>query len=627
MSDRDFLDLAERIGLAIRVGESQFREFKSAFEGEPGHKNARVLRSVAEDIARTLVAFANADGGELLVGVEDDGTVTGVPYSNDHIARLLAASETHVHGDTPLPAPRKAVVSIEDKFVAYFAVSKGTQFVHLTSDGRCLKRIDRDSVPISAEHIAAHRIEEQSRAWDRSFTPAATLADLDLDLINSVASQIAYGISAEKCLQYLDLAEFTPEGLRIKNAGVALFAKDIRRWHPRCQVRILWIRGQERLSGESFNVDREDVVADNVLRLVDSAWERLTVALAQATRLTEEARFEQTLLYPQIACREALINAIVHRNYAIEGRGIEVTIFSDRLEVSSPGMLLSTVSIDDLRARTGVHESRNPLIARVLREVGLVREMGEGVRRIYEVMQSNALAEPTFESDTTGFTVSLSNRSLYSEQVRLWLSNFDSYNLTEAQKGVLALGYGAREFSTQEIIDRLGIVDTDKVREVTAPLRAYGLIERTANHMRLFKEATRRRVPKREVPSYRVAEAAARPRTSQLSTDAMPATEPATELVEPADTEELPGQEAELFVGNLPYSATKADVVGHLSLRGYGPLSVQMPRPNVAGRANRGFAFVRVSTGEKALAAVVSELDGHEMGGRRVVVQAARGSA
>jgi ATP-dependent DNA helicase RecG len=618
--DGNFLDLDERIGLAIRVGESQFREFKSAYEGVPGEKVPRKLRAVAEDIGRTLVAFANADGGELLIGVEDDGSVTGVPFSPDDLQRLLNASESHVHTDTPLPSPRKATVRVGSLQVAYFAVAKGTQFVHLTSDGRCLKRIDRDSVPVSAEHISAHRLEDQARGWDRAIATGATLADLDLDLINSVASQIAYGISPEKCLQYLDLAEFTPEGLRVKNAGVVLFAKDIRRWHPRCQVRLLWVTGQERLSGEAFNVDREDIVADNVLRLVDSAWERLTVALAHATRLTSEARFEQTLLYPQIACREALINAIVHRNYAIEGRGIEVTLFSDRLEIASPGMLLSTVSLDDLRAQTGVHESRNPLVARVLREVGFVREMGEGVRRIYEVMRSNALAEPTLCSDTTGFTVSLSNRSLYPDQVRLWLSNFDEFNLTEAQRGVLALGYGGREFSTQEIIDRLGIVDTDKVREVTAPLRALGLIERTANHMKLFKQAARRRVPKREVPSYRVADLA----DTQSPRKLVNAPTPREMKGDVGDDEEYPADEAELFVGNLPFSVTKEDLVGSLVELGYGVVSLALPAPNVPGRSNRGYAFVRVTTSGRPMSEVLSRLDGVQIDGRRLVVQLPR---
>lgn len=127
------------------------------------------------------------------------------------------------------------------------------------------------------------------------------------------------------------------------------------------------------------------------------------------------------------------MNAIVHRNYAIEGRGIEVTIFQDRMELLSPGMLLSTISLDDIRSLRGVHESRNPLIARVLRETGLIREMGEGIRRIYNVMRSSALAEPDRENETTGFGVTLYHKSLYDPKVKLWLTTFDQYKLTENQ--------------------------------------------------------------------------------------------------------------------------------------------------------------------------------------------------
>ena len=397
----DFLDLDERVTLGIRVGESQYREFKSVLDGAPGKKTPRSLRDVMNDIGRTLVAFANADGGELFVGVEDDGCITGCPYNPTDLSTLLAAPKTHIHKDTPLPTPRQAVVTLDGMKVLYFGVAKGTDFVYLTSDGRCLKRVDRDSMPYSADTILAQRLEGQSRGWDRSVVPGASLRDLDIDVINSVAAQIAYGISPEKCLQYLDLAEFTPEGIKLKNAALLLFAKDVRRWHPRCQVRIMTVQGNEKLTGNSFNIIKDDQVADNILKLVDVSWERLTVALSQHTQLTATARFQQNFLYPQIACREALINAIVHRNYAIEGRGIEISIFQDRMEIASPGMLLSTVSLEDLRSVKGVHESRNPLIARVLREVGLVREMGEGMRRIFEVMRSNALAVPQIESSTS----------------------------------------------------------------------------------------------------------------------------------------------------------------------------------------------------------------------------------
>ncbi|MDR5671261.1 ATP-binding protein, partial [Burkholderia cenocepacia] len=79
---------AERAKTAIDLGESHFREFKSALDGRPGEKKKRPIKEIATDIAQTLVAFANADGGELLVGVEDNGEITGIP--------TLSASEWEI---------------------------------------------------------------------------------------------------------------------------------------------------------------------------------------------------------------------------------------------------------------------------------------------------------------------------------------------------------------------------------------------------------------------------------------------------------------------------------------------------------------------------------------------------
>jgi len=402
-----------------------------------------------------------------------------------------------------------------------------------------------------------------------------------------------------------------------------------------CFVRILTIKGKEKRSGEGFNVAKDTVVADNILKLVDDAWERLTVALSMQPELTETSRFKQNLLYPQRACREGLINAIVHRNYAIEGRGIEVSIYQDRMEILSPGMLLSTISIDDLRKLKGVHESRNPLIARVLREVGLVRELGEGIRAIYDVMRSSALAEPDIESATTGFALTLYHKSLYDPNVKLWLSNFDRYKLTESQVAVLALGYGGKEFSTQDIIDRLGIVNIDQVREILTPLRNWGLIERTKNDLQAIRFSERMHIPKREVPRFRVVESSSgRIITTQTSPQSATSRSGAAEISKPAtpaagllaDNEKLEsdleaGHELELFIGGIDYLVTKQELVqflqAHCSVAG-----VYMPPGGEYGSQNKGYAFV-TAIGDD-VNALLKVLDGKMLKGRRLNVRSNR---
>jgi ATP-dependent DNA helicase RecG len=416
------------------------------------------------------------------------------------------------------------------------------------------------------------------------------------------------------------LAEFTPGGLRLTNAALLLFAKDIRRWHPRCQVRITSYRGSDLQSGSEFNVLKDDTIAGNIMSLTDSAWERVQVAISQQTTLTETARFEQTYLYPQIACREALINAIVHRNYAIEGRGIEISLFNERMEIKSPGQLLSTVSLADLQALKGVHESRNPLVARVLREVGLVREMGEGIRRIYQVMKSSALATPELVSDSSGFLVKLFSRSMYSDEIQLWLSNFDSLNLGESQRAVLALGYGGREFSTQDVIDRLGLVDIDLVREILTPLRSMKVIERSATDYKLIQEAKRRGVPKRQLPSFRVVIPGG---SSEANSEATRRDRTATNARKPTSKigDDVPTTNTtEVYLGNLPSGVSVqqlSEVVGQ-----YCEVeSIKFPAQTEQG--NGGFAFLVISPAS-SLPQVIEKMDGSYIGRRRIRAQVPR---
>lgn len=630
------LGLEERASLAIRVGESHFREFKSAFTGEPGSKTARAKKDVATDIARTLVAFANADGGEVLIGVEDDATVTGLPYAEDEVEFLKHAPVSHVHRDTPLPPVTRVVVQHADRRILYFQVAKGLEFVYLTADGRCIRREDRRSVPDTAERILHSREEDRSRLWDRSFSHGASLKDLDVDLLDSISSQIAYGVSPEKLLQYFDLAEFTPGGLQLRNAALVLFGKDIRKWHPRCQVRIMTVRGRERLVGADYNVVKDDVVSDNIVTLVETAWERLTVALAQQPTFTETARFEQNYLYPQLACREALLNAIVHRDYAVEGRGIEIAIYSDRMEILSPGRLLSTVNLEDLIELKGVHESRNPLIARLLREVGLVREMGEGLVRVFEVMRSHSLAKPELQSTGAGFSVDLFNKSMYDDDVSLWLSKYDNYQLTEAQKAVMVLGYGGQEFSAQDAIDTLGIVDATQLQVILTPLRNANLIERTKDHNRVRSEAKKSRIPTRKIKSYRVIDRTARDLAGGSLSNAEQASvtkpSPAAEAEVTGDahqselTSAAPGNHSSLrthslFVGNIPTNLTESELTAFLNI--YADVEgVRIP-PGQKGDANRGFAFVDLRT-PYTVQEVIRVLDQKMLGGRRLRVSPSR---
>ncbi|PPH42894.1 hypothetical protein C5C86_03170 [Rathayibacter sp. AY1E4] len=471
----DVLSLQERVRATLAMSESHFREFKSAWEGPPADRRARDPKTVKRDIGETLVAFANADGGELLVGVEDDGRVTGVPHKQELIDAFLAAWSSHVHGKTPLDRPLALPLELDNKVVLYFSVEKGTSVVHLTQDGRCLQRKDRESVPVPSETITFERQERLSREYDRGFVDGADATALNEDSLAAAGKIIAPGLSPEKLLQLLGLAEYGTGSLRLRRAAMLLFAKDVSLWHPRCEVRVLRVSGVELRAGREYNVIADKHVVGNIAEILQSAWDEVRPYLVE-TRLGPDGRFQEQVRYPEDACREALTNAIAHRDYTIEGRAIEVYVFDDRLEIRSPGPLLSTVTVESLRSLAGIHQSRNTAVARTLRELGYMREMGEGFRRMFQLMRAHDLVEPEMIAHSHQFTVSLRHRSVFSEGDQRWINAYDEFSLQRDEEKVLLLGRQGESLTVQQIMDAVDIVDTEDYRELIERLQNKGLI-------------------------------------------------------------------------------------------------------------------------------------------------------
>ncbi|NLZ53866.1 MAG: hypothetical protein GX892_12130 [Thermoanaerobacteraceae bacterium] len=579
MFELEILRMRERVEMALEIGESHFREFKSSFEGPPGNKKMRDIKELCSDIARTLVAFANADGGELYVGIEDDSTITGVAYTDDQIKYIIESPELYVHKSTPLPSLKKKVVNIDDKKVLYFSVTKGINHVYITSDGKCLQRKDLESVPIPPEEIELSRQEQVSREYDRQFVDSASLSDLDIDLINSFSREL-YRISAEKFLQYLELGEFVGERIRLKRAALLLFSNNPNRWHPRLQVRVIKVNGTELLSGEDYNVVIDDEVSDCIVKLIEKGWELIRPHLVE-TKFSTDALFRTQVMYPELACKEALINAIAHRDYSVEGRGVEVYIFTDRIEFVSPGELLSSIKIDDIIKQKGVHQSRNTLIARTLREIGYMRELGEGFKRIFKLLDDNELMPPELISTNNFFKVVMHQKTVYTKEEKLWLENFSHIPLTRDEKTVVRMGCYGKLLSPQAIWDTVGIVDTDYYRQILESLKKKGLLISKVSKSEAMSIAKAKNINKKSVPRFLV----------QLPQKVQKDIVENHEFDDDSDYEKL-------YICNLPYETDESEICDLFSKYGE-VVSVSLPINRETSKP-RGFAFVEFDKRESA---------------------------
>ena len=166
-------------------------------------------------------------------------------------------------------------------------------------------------------------------------------------------------------------------------AALLLFAKDPTRWHPRAGIDFVKYEGNERQHGTSLNVVKRIRFEAPLVRLIDEAVGRIKEHIRERTIL-HDLFFRERLEYPTFAWQEALVNAVAHRDYSLAGAPVEVWMFDDHISVRSPGLPPPPVTLEHLRQQKSIHFSRNPLIVRVLADLGYLREMGEGVPRIYQ---------------------------------------------------------------------------------------------------------------------------------------------------------------------------------------------------------------------------------------------------
>ncbi len=592
------LSVSDRIRNNLELGESQFREFKSAFEGPPGRKQPRSVTLICRDIGEQLVAFANADGGDLIIGVEDDGSLTGVPHGQEDLERMMRAPQTHVFAGQKVPLLHAGKVVMESVSLLFFSVAKGTSQIYQLPDGRCLRRKDRECVPVTFDAIQFERQEVRSREYERQFVDGATVNDLDLDELRIAANELLRGLSVERFLQQLGLGEFTPGGLRLRTAALLLYARDIRRWHPRCQIRILRVKGQELLAGERYNVAEDVPVEGNILQLIVRGWDQLRTFLVTGTRFSADAKFQTTLVYPEAACREALINAIAHRDYSIQN-SIEVYVFDDRMEFRSPGALLSTLTVADLTELRGAHESRNPLIARVLRESRMMRELGEGMRRIFEAMEENEFEKPRIHSNGHSFTVTLWSRSLFSARELEYLAQFDALQLSRLQKRIVVAGMGGAELSQNDIYKAMNTQDRDTYDSEVTGLRQNGVLAEIRRSAQAQQLARTKGIDKAKIPRFKVG---------------LP--KPGARVSSPraAITRRLFPEGTGVWVGNLPGNDEKASL--RALFERFGEVREIIQKTSTKGN----FALVFLDS-EKAASEAIDGLYGVRLGNRELVLR------
>ncbi len=497
----DRLFSESEIRTLLNRDEGQFLEFKSLWDQATGDPKPLDRRKVRDSVAESVAAFANADGGVLLLGVDDDGRPTGHGYPEEAVVEFVGVPERRLRPPVRCRVDRMRVDGSE---ILIFDVPNAPEAVMVEANGfpyRVGDQVVREPQEVINERKEAYR----RVGYERRIRPDATLDDLDLDLAKRfVRTTVLGGRPVEEVLARYGLLFPRPGEWSLTNAALLLFGKPpLARWHPRCGIRLFRVAGSERQHGAKRNVTQIGRVELPIASAIPEA-HRLAREQIRRSEKLHDLFFRETPEYPEFAWQEAIVNAIAHRDYEIQGQEIEVWFYDDRMDVLSPGDLVPPVTLELLRRRRPLHASRNPLLVRVLADAGLMREEGEGIPRIFDEMEQSFLRAPEFDVDHAVFRVVLFNEPIFVGPSPEWKKLVRELPVTAAQQRVLLAhpeGFTNEDYRKLNHVDRdpayreiRDMVDRGIVSSAEAPGR--GAVYRIAPDLHQARAFLEARLPK-----------------------------------------------------------------------------------------------------------------------------------
>ncbi len=375
--------------------------------GERERVALATARTASRKLAETLAALANANGGTLVLGV----TKGGVPQAGVDIDALRdKAAEAALLTEPPLILPNPQTVTLHpppnELLVVVVQIPPGLP--HLYSlGGRYLTRTGPRNRTLTTPELRRLLLDRGDAGFESQPAADATLGDLDGVRVNRYLDQIGIPPDEEAVQVLLSRGCVVPgeilpgasgDAYTPTHAGILLFGREPQRFVRSAEI--ICVRyASASMSDEFARQDFSGTLADQVRQ----AEAFVTGNMRRGMKISGMAR-EETTEYPLAVVREAIVNAVAHRDYSIRGEGIRLLMFSDRLELYSPGRLPGHVTLDNLKDE---RYSRNEAIVAVLSDMGYIERLGYGIDRMIATMRDAGLPEPTFEETAAGFQVTL----------------------------------------------------------------------------------------------------------------------------------------------------------------------------------------------------------------------------
>lgn len=357
------------------------------------------------DLLETVVAFANADGGLIVIGIEDPKKANGVKRllgiseNLDNCSDFLKLLEKEI--EPPLLLWRKFEIKIinvdgKDDKLLVLNIEKSND-VHSLKKGDTFVRKGSQNVKIGSTEIMRLKYEKGAIKFENERSGIFLLDDLDHVLLSQYKKDTSStGVDDWQFLKDNGLAFNDGGKFELTKAGVLLFGKNPSvSLKSKCGVKISHYYGTKpTYSGEPNFVSRPFTVEGSLIKQIEKTLEYFDTIVKNSPPKLAGASFAPTFLIPAWAFQEAITNAIIHRNYFVQD-DIHVRFFDDRVEIESPGTYPGHITVDNIRSE---RFSRNPLILRTLNRFQSAPnlDIGEGVDRMFMVMRKQNLYEPLF---------------------------------------------------------------------------------------------------------------------------------------------------------------------------------------------------------------------------------------
>jgi len=359
----------------------------------------------AQTLAETLVAFANADGGTLYVGMDERGHPTEALFAEE-FEELVRQAEALCR--PPLPVEWQQL-DIAGSFVFLGRVPRSPE-LHTLADGRVLVRLGTRNQPLNGEQVRQLATTRSAGEYELEPVPGATRDDFDAQTLAQFVEkwEARQGRPLTRALDDLlaEMGYLTAEG-HPTVAGLLLLGKKPQTFIPRSGLVFVRFKGAEARggAGDRPGYGRRVEIDGPLPGIIERIWEILQEEI-QIGAVVQGLEREDKWEYPPSAIREALVNALAHRDYRLRGRAVEVRMFTDRMEISSPGGLPGFVTLDNI---VDEHFSRNPRIVTGLFQWGFIEELGLGVDLMIEEMVAAGHPPPDFRETPFSFTVVFKN--------------------------------------------------------------------------------------------------------------------------------------------------------------------------------------------------------------------------